>query len=361
MHGECPASQHAGEAKDHYVAHGLDDMPKLEHGLTLHQHRPHLPGEHQRRHHGAEDAGYVANAFGHDEGPIGTRQGQTYLDDGAEVVQAVVGGPYPQVKQDPDTQAEDAGADGRLDGERQDARRAAVLAFNQPVCNREEHHRGAVVEQGLALDLHGEHRGRAQVLQQAHHGDGVGGREDRAHHQTRREVPAVRQQVIQHRGGGRRADDHARACKDQALEATPPSHVRVDRHGVAEQQGRQKREEQQVRVYGRPGLVAVHGRRRRLEGARLREQRQDDPDDEEDDRDRQRAQGVHRGRHVDHRRPDEQRSEHEVQRLVRMDLVGVVVVGDGGRLEVVLVDRLSTNYIGGVEVVLVGQVSAGSR
>jgi hypothetical protein len=41
------------------------------------------------------------------------------------------------------------------------------------------HHRGAVVEEALALDEDGEALGRAEALEEADHGDGVGGREER--------------------------------------------------------------------------------------------------------------------------------------------------------------------------------------
>jgi hypothetical protein len=121
----------------------------------------------------------------------------------------------------------------------------------------EHHHRGAVVEQALALHQHREALGRAEALEQTDDRDGVGGGEERGEDQGVREPEARRD--VQRLGGRhehhrREPDGHAQPRDRQRVdrELVRPELLEIQvKRGLEDQPREEHREEQLLAQVGR--------------------------------------------------------------------------------------------------------------
>mmetsp|Transcript_41733 Transcript_41733/g.119769 ORF Transcript_41733/g.119769 Transcript_41733/m.119769 type:complete len:453 (-) Transcript_41733:754-2112(-) len=176
------AGERPGHEEDDAVAAVLQHVPHVVHGLLAHDARPHPVRQNQGARHAAEHAAYLERALGSDEAEVGAAQRDRNLDQAAAVHVQPVGGPLDPGSADvPDHHAEYHRAHHGLDEEDYDVPSSVLDTPQHIVGHGKEDDGGAVVEEGLALDLDRERWGGAELLQKADHRHGVGGGQDGRH------------------------------------------------------------------------------------------------------------------------------------------------------------------------------------
>jgi len=206
------------------------------------------------RHHAARREDRIGDV----EADVRPGHRQHGLHDAVGVVQAT--GVYAQenAPNRPKEQPNDDTAEEEDDDVDDDIRRE--LALHLPVEeDRPEDHGHAVVEQRLATDDHGERVGRTELLEKGDHGDGVGGRHDRAKGQAQVPAPVrgARDDILDDDGEESRSDGDAREGERGALAQAVFEDVEIEVHRVAKDQRRDEGVEQQVAVHGFPDVEAA--------------------------------------------------------------------------------------------------------
>mmetsp|Transcript_53550 Transcript_53550/g.116882 ORF Transcript_53550/g.116882 Transcript_53550/m.116882 type:complete len:538 (+) Transcript_53550:1836-3449(+) len=318
------ACEHPGDEEDGDVAQPLHHVPDVLHGLLADDERPHVLGQHQRARHGGEHAADVEDELGQDEAHVRCADGQQDLEHAAVVLQLVPGKPDPGAEEEADKRPEGPGKHHGLEHEHHDVAEGVLHPLQHVVGDGEHHHGCPVVEQRLALDLYREHRRGAKLLEKGHDGDGVGGAENGGHRQAQEEGPL--EVELQEARAEHRADEHARPCQVRGLAEGALRHGRVDGHRVARKQGRQQREEEEVRVDPDPHLV------RRAEDTQLLPQvealHDEVGDHTQDEEGHGGLQVVEPETEVHGRSADEQRHEEEEERAVRRGALLVRGLGE---------------------------------
>mmetsp|Transcript_70735 Transcript_70735/g.207157 ORF Transcript_70735/g.207157 Transcript_70735/m.207157 type:complete len:347 (-) Transcript_70735:766-1806(-) len=183
---ECP-----GEEEDQRVAQVLEHVPNVVQRLLVNDHRPHLIRENQGGGHRAEHPADVEHALRDDEAPVCAKESQRTLCHTGAVLQPVCRILDPNVEDPAHDYAEAGCTECRLDEVDNDLAAVVLCAADHGVGHAPQHNGRAVVQQGLALDLHCQSWGGTKLLQQAHHGHGVRGRQDGAGDEAEEEGPVI--------------------------------------------------------------------------------------------------------------------------------------------------------------------------
>mmetsp|Transcript_117029 Transcript_117029/g.331199 ORF Transcript_117029/g.331199 Transcript_117029/m.331199 type:complete len:368 (-) Transcript_117029:342-1445(-) len=191
----------------------------------------------------------------------------------------------------------------------------------------EDDNSGAIIEEALASNEHGQPRRDAQRVEERDHRHGVGGGEYGTEEQRDGPTPTIGQNVDCNGRYEEGAQEDPGAGEDHDLGEALRSQFHIQGHGLSEEERRQERVEQNVRVDVLPHFDRIEPRLPMNDGIRrlhVVHHRDEHPGDEE------RASVWYAGRHaLDYKKdhaPDSKDAEKEEERHVPVSL-GPSVVG----------------------------------